>query len=283
MSTWRIAGVQMDCLLGNKSANWAEIRRRLHEAAALEARLILFPECALSGYGFASKEQALPHAESIPGPTTRELSEECRKLKIWAAMGMLEHEETTGRLFNACALVGPAGEMFSYRKLHLPFLGVDRFVTPGDRPLAVHDLGGLRVGINICYDGSFPEGSRVLALMGADLILLPTNWPTKALCTAQYLSAARALENRVFYMAVNRTGDESGFHFIGQSRIHDCTGDLLAVCDHDRPAILVAEIDPARARQKRIVHVPGEYEIDRVNDRRPEMYGLLTEPCKGGS
>ena len=110
----------------------------------------------------------------------------------------------------------------------------------------MHDLGGLRVGMNICYDGSFPESSRVLALMGADLILLPTNWPTKALCTAQYLAAARALENRVFYMAVNRVGDEAGFHFIGQSRIHDCTGDLLAVCEHDRPAILAADIDPER-------------------------------------
>lgn len=277
MSTWRIAGVQMDCQLGNTAANWSEIRTRLREAAALDARLVLFPECTLSGYGFASKEQAWPHAESIPGPTTRELSRECRELKVWAAMGMLEKDDK-GRLFNSCALVGPDGDFLSYRKLHLPYLGVDRFVTPGDRPLAVHDLGGLRVGMNICYDGSFPEASRVLALLGADLILLPTNWPTKAMCTAQYLAAARALENRVFYMAVNRTGDESGFHFIGQSRIHDCTGDLLAVCDHDRPAILVADIDPARARQKRIVHVPGEYEIDRVHDRRPEMYGLLTEP-----
>ena len=50
------------------------------------------------------------------------------------------------------------------------------------------------------------------------------------------------------------------------------------LCDHDKPAILAAEIDPARARQKRIVHIPGEYEIDRVHDRRPEMYGLLTVP-----
>jgi 5-aminopentanamidase len=277
MSTWRIAGVQMDCLLGKNAANSTVIATRLREAAALEARLVLFPECALSGYGFGSKEQAWAHAETIPGPTTDLLAAQCRELKVWAALGMLEKEEKSQRLFNACALIGPNGEVLSYRKLHLPFLGVDRFATPGDRPLAVHDLGGLRVGINICYDGSFPEASRVLALMGADLILLPTNWPTKALCTAQYLAPARALENRIYYMAVNRVGDEAGFHFIGQSRILHCTGDLLALCDHDRPAILAADIDPARARQKRIIHVPGEYEIDRVHDRRPEMYGLLTE------
>jgi predicted amidohydrolase len=282
MTTWRIAGVQMDCRLGDTQRNLDEVLLRLREAAEVGARLVLFPECALSGYGFGSKEEAWKFAETIPGPATDQLTRLCGELKIWAAFGMLEKEEAAGRLFNACALVGPSGEIFSYRKLHLPFLGVDRFVTPGDRPLAVHDLGGLRVGMNICYDGSFPEASRVLALLGADLILLPTNWPTKALCTAQYLAAARALENRVYYMAVNRVGDEGGFHFIGQSRIHDCTGDLLGLLDHDAPGLLAADIDPARARQKRIVHVPGEYEIDRVNDRRPEMYALLSQPVQPG-
>ena len=272
MSTWRIAGVQMDCRLGDNAANWTEIRTRLREAAALEARLVLFPECALSGYGFGRKEDAWPHAETIPGPTTQQLSEECRKLGVWAAVGMLEKEEATGRLFNSCALVGPAGQTFSYRKLHLPFLGVDRFATRGDRPLAVHDLGGLRIGINICYDGSFPEASRVLALMGADLILLPTNWPTKALCTAQYLAAARS--KTAFYMAVNRIGDES-ISLHRQSRIHDCTGATGGL--RSRPPGDSGGGHRSAARQKPHRSCAGEYEIDRVNDRRPEMYGLLTE------
>ena len=73
-------------------------------------------------------------------------------------------ERDGARLFNACALVGPTGLVANYRKIHLPFLGVDRFTTPGDRPFAVHDLGGLRVGMTICYDGSFPESARVLML-----------------------------------------------------------------------------------------------------------------------
>ena len=92
----------------------------------------------------------------------------------------------------------------------------------------MHDLGGLRVGINICYDGSFPESSRILTLLGADLIVLPTNWPTGAHGTVRHLVQARALENHVYYIAVNRIGQERGFEFIGQSRIVNCDGELLA-------------------------------------------------------
>src|SRR5262249_7221727 len=155
----------------------------------------------------------------------------------------------------------------------LPLLGVDRFATPGDRPFAVHDLGGLRIGINICYDGSFPESARVLTLLGADLVVLPTNWPTGALSTVQYLVQARAMENHVYYLGVNRVGEERGFRFIGRSRAVDCTGELLAASDGDDATIVYAEVDPARARNKQVVKIPGKYEINRVADRRPEMYG----------
>jgi 5-aminopentanamidase len=155
---------------------------------------------------------------------------------------------------------------------------VDRFTTPGDRPFAVHDLGGLRVGINICYDGSFPEAARVLVLLGADLVLLPTNWPTGALTAARYIVPARALENHIYYAAVNRVGEERGFHFIGQSRIVDCAGETLAAGKADVEDIIYAEVDPAWARDKQVVKIAGKYEINRVADRRPEMYGPLCEP-----
>ena len=66
-------------------------------------------------------------------------------------------------LFNACVLVGPDGVLGSYRKIHLPYLGIDRFTTPGDRPFAVQAAGQLNIGMNICYDGAFPESSRIMA------------------------------------------------------------------------------------------------------------------------
>jgi predicted amidohydrolase len=274
MSTWKIAVVQMDCRLADRAHNLAAIRSRLKQCAEQGARLIVFPECILSGYGYTSKEHAWPHAETLPGPSTQALAHDCRQLGVWAVVGMLEHADG-GHLFNVAVLVGPAGQLQSYRKVHLPCLGVDRFTTPGDRPFAVHDLGGLRVGMNICYDAAFCEGSRVLTLLGADLIVLPTNWPEGARRVAKYLIPARALENIVYFAAANRVGEEAGFPFIGLSRIADVNGDLLAASESNREEILFADIDPERARQKRIVFVPGEYEVDRIHDRRPEMYGLL--------
>jgi predicted amidohydrolase len=277
MEPWKIAGVQMNCRLADKAHNLQLMQVKLREAAGQGSRLVIFPECALTGYSFESAEEAWPHTEPIPGPSTEILDVLCKKLGVWAVIGMLERHEKEHKFFNACAMVGPEGMAVSYRKVHLPCLGVDRFSTPGDRPFAVHDLGGLRVGMTICYDASFPEASRVLALLGADLVVLPTNWPTGARSTAKYLVQARALENHIYYAAVNRVGEEGGFHFIGLSRIVDCNGDLLASSDSDSEALLYAVLDPGRARNKQIVHIPGRYEINRVADRRPEMYRPLCE------
>ncbi len=272
MSHWKIAGVQMNCRLGETTANLDHMRNGLHAAAALGARLIVFPECALTGYGFDSKDEALPFAEALPGPATTSLAAECRQLGVWTIFGLLERAQE--RLFNSCALVGPDGLVATYRKIHLPFIGVDRFATPGDQAFAVHEIDGLRIGMNICYDGSFPESARVLTLLGADLIVLPTNWTTGARAASCYLTQARALENHVYYLAVNRIGEERGFRYIGQSRLIDFQGDILASAgEHEE--ILIAEIDPEAARSKRVIVVAGKHEVDRVGDRRPEMYGRL--------
>jgi predicted amidohydrolase len=274
MTTWKIAGVQMDCSFANVERNLATIRRGLADAAAMGARLVIFPECALTGYCYRSLDEALPCAQPLPGPAGDVLAADCRRLGVFAIAGLLERGER-GELFNSCLLVGPDGLIGSYRKIHLPYLGIDRFATPGDRPFTVHDLGGLKVGINICYDGSFPESARVLTVLGADLVVLPTNWPTGARTTV-CLTEARAIENHIYYAAVNRVGEERGFRFIGTSRIIDPDGGVMAQAGPDHPEILVAEIDPAWARAKRVIKVPGEHEIDRVGHRRPEMYGPLT-------
>jgi predicted amidohydrolase len=136
--------------------------------------------------------------------------------------------------------------------------------------------------MSICYDAGFPEAARVLTLLGADLIILPTNWPDGSSRVPRYLVSARALENCVYFAGVNRVGEEGGFHFCGLSRIADVNGDLLAASESDREELLFAEIDPERARRKRIVMIPGEYELDRVGDRRPEMYAPLCAPRSGG-
>jgi 5-aminopentanamidase len=275
MPSWKIATVQMDVQFADKPANLDAIRTRLREAAGHGSRLVVFPECAVTGYCFDSKADAWPHAETLPGPTTDLLAADCRELGVWVVVGLLERDGE--HLFNACALIGPDGFKAGYRKAHLPCLGIDHFATPGDCPFAVHDLGGLRIGMNICYDGSFPETARVLMLVGADLVVLPTNWPEGSIGTVKYLIQARALENTIYYAACNRVGVERGFRFIGRSRIVDVTGDLLSSSEDEQPTILYADIDPACARQKRIVKIPKLYELDRIAHRRPELYRVLTQ------
>ncbi len=200
----------------------------------------------------------------------------CKSVGSFEVFGMVEADGD--RVFNSAVLVGPSGVVGCYRKIHLPFLGLDQLSTPGDRPFAVYDAGDLRVGMNICYDASFPEAARSLALQGADLIVLPTNWPPGSECTAACCINARALENGVYYLAVNRVGTERGFRFIGQSRACDPWGNSLATASGTEEEVLFVDVDVARARNKHYVRVPGKHEIDRFADRRPEMYTSLIAP-----
>jgi predicted amidohydrolase len=272
----RIAGVQMDVRIGDVTGNLSRMADRFREATKAGAELVAFPECAVTGYCFQDLNEARPFAQSIPGPATEALSKLCAEANAFAVFGMLE---TDGRqIFNAAVLTGPEGVMGSYRKVHLPFLGVDKFVDFGDRPFAVHSAGGVRVGLNICYDAAFPEATRTMALQGADLIVLPTNWPPGAECVAAHVINTRAMENAVYFLAVNRVGTERGFEFIGGSRICAPDGSTLATADNRDEQILYAEIDPAKSRHKTAVRKPGEHAIDRMADRRPEMYGELVKP-----
>jgi predicted amidohydrolase len=131
--------------------------------------------------------------------------------------------------------------------------------------------------MNICFDGSFPESARVLTLLGADLVVLPTNWTGHARTMASIVSAARSWENHIYYLAVNRIGDEAGFRYIGLSSAADYTGKVINWAAESEESIFTIEVDPAAARQKRVVTCAGTYEIDRVNWRRPDMYRPLLE------
>ncbi len=272
----KLAAAQIDIAFADRELNFARMVEVLHQTAEKGAKLTIFPEAALTGYCFDSLEEARPHAETIPGPSTERMIQVCRKLDTFVVYGLLEADGQ--RLFNACALVGPSGVVGSYRKIHLPFLGVDRFTTPGDRPFAVHEAAGMRIGMHICYDGGFPESARVMMLQGADLVVLPTNWPPGSECMAGFAVNTRAMENNIYYAACNRVGEERRFRFIGQSKICDPSGRALAEAAHDREEILYAEIDVEKARNKHLVRVPKLHEIDRLRDRRPEMYGEIVKP-----
>src|ERR1043166_7500000 len=260
MAKINIACAQMDCLLGQPEANLAKIIESIRSTARRDARLVAFPECALTGYAFESLEEAAPFAENLQGPSAEAIADVCRETGVYAAVGFIESDGAN--FYNAVILVGPEGVAGNYRKAHLPFIGIDRFVSPGDRPFQVFELPFGKVGLNICYDISFPEAARVLKLLGAELIVLVTNWPPAAWRSPEFVVNTRALENHLFYAAVNRVGTERGWQFIGRSKVVDCNGDTLAEGTADAEDLLVVTMDLQEANNNHIVNVAGAYELD---------------------
>ena len=269
----KVAVAQLDPQLGETERNLAACVARMEEAAAAGARLLVLPECAIPGYMFSSVEEALPHAEEIPGPSTEALERACRRLDLHVVCGLLERDGDALR--NAAVLVGPGGLLGTYRKTHLPFLGVDRFVVPGDE-LPVFDTPLGRIGIEICYDLRFPEVTRTLALRGADMVAHPTNFPMAAKAQTELITVARAAENRVYLLTANRVGKERWGEFCGWSQIVDPYGTRLAEAGEREETLLLADVDLEKARDKDYV-VPGEYELYLFGHRRPELYGALVE------
>lgn len=274
MGTTKIGCVQMDVAIGDVEANRGKIVERIRTAANGGAELVIFPECAVTGYCFSSLDEAAPFSEPIDGPSSEAIADACRETGAHAVVGFIEKDGSN--LYNAAMLVGPNGVIGGYRKVHLPFLGVDRFLKPGDEPFRVLDLPFARVGINICYDASFPEAARALKLLGAELIVLPTNWPTGAWRTAEFIINSRACENHVNFAAVNRCGVERGWEFIGRSKVVDVNGDTVAEAAREGEEMFIVEVDIREANNNRIVNVAGSYEIDRLADRRPEFYRIVT-------
>jgi predicted amidohydrolase len=268
-----VAVAQIEPQLAEKERNLDACLARMEEAATAGARLLVLPECAIPGYMFESADEAMPFAEEIPGPATETLERECRRLGLHVVCGLLEHDGDALR--NSAVLVGPDGLIGTYRKTHLPFLGVDRFVMPGDAlPVFETPLG--RIGIEICYDLRFPEVTRTLALKGADMVAHPTNFPMAAKIQTELITVARAAENRVYLLTANRVGKERWGEFCGWSQIVDPFGKRLAEAGEREETLLVAEVDVEKARDKDYV-IPGEYELYLFGHRRPELYGALVE------
>jgi predicted amidohydrolase len=272
----RVAVAQIEPRLAEKERNLDECLTRLDEAAAAGAEVVVLPECAIPGYMFDSLDEAMPFAEELPGPSTEALEAACARLGIHAVVGLLERDGDLLR--NAAVLVGPEGLVGSYRKTHLPFLGVDRFVTPGDE-LPVYETPLGRIGLEICYDLRFPEATRTLALKGADIVAHPTNFPLAARIQTELITVARAAENRIFLLSANRVGKERWAEFCGWSQIVDPYGRRLAEAGETEEALLVADIDLELARDKDYV-IPGEYELYLFGHRRPELYGSLVEETR---
>ncbi len=265
----RVAAVQYRPDFADARSNSLRVVEEIGALAGQGVQLAVFPEAAVTGYCFESEKEARRAALSLESPEITEIGRSASNLAMWVIVGFAEKFQ--GSLFNSAALFGPEGLVGVYRKTHLPCLGLDRFVAPGNA-LPVFDTPAGKIGILICFDIRFPEASRTLALAGAEIICLPTNWPDTAQLASDVLCRARAIENHVYVIASNRVGTENGFEFIGRSKIISPDGEVVAALDSRESGVVIADIEPAMASNKRVVRREGQYEMDLFEARRPDLY-----------
>jgi predicted amidohydrolase len=266
-SPFTVAVAQIDCVLGDVEANVAKIERM-----ATGADLVIFPECATTGYFVG--ERALQLAETVPGPTTERLAEVARRNNVHLLVGIIEREREGDRLYDSAVLMSATGGLQAcYRKLHL-FAAEKALFTPGVQPMVVDSELG-RLGLTICYDLMFPEYIRSLVLQGARVILnctdwITDDWQTRTMGwtgeTTSALAAIRALENGVYVAMANRVGTELGWRSLGFSCVASPSGAFLARAG-DEETVQTAQVvlDSADLAKWRGI-------ATYLADRRPDVY-----------
>ena len=266
----------------------------LGEAAAKGAQIVCLPELFQTQY-FCQREDAtlFDLAEPIPGPATERLAEAAKRLKI-VVIGSLFEKRAPGVYHNTAVMIDADGTLRGiYRKMHIPDdpLYYEKFYfTPGDLGFKAFDTQVGRVGTLVCWDQWYPEGARLTALQGAQVLFYPTaiGWhpdEKKEFGEAQYdawqtIQRAHAIANGVYVAVVNRVGFEQGdirgnkasgkgLEFWGGSFIADPFGRVIAKASHDKEEILLAEVDLRLLEDTR-------RNWPFLRDRRIDAYGAIT-------
>ncbi|HXZ99746.1 MAG TPA: nitrilase-related carbon-nitrogen hydrolase [Candidatus Binatia bacterium] len=275
----RIAVAQYEPTVGALERNRARALTWVQAAAERGAQLVVLPELAASGYVFSGDEEAASLAEDPDtGATVTALTDACRRLGIHVVTGLAERVGDCR--YNSAVVLGPEGRLATYRKLHL-FYDEKSWFRPGSE-LVVVSLPQARVGVAICYDLWFPEVIRSLALQGADLIAVPTNWvgsfrsrlhDERGYCQGDFMAMAAAAANGTAVACADRIGVERDVTFLGASIIVGPDGwPLAGPASADREELLIVDLDLDAAERARR-RTPRNH---LLADRRPEIYGDLT-------
>ncbi|MFP5206033.1 MAG: carbon-nitrogen hydrolase [Acidobacteriota bacterium] len=273
--TYKIGLVQMH-MGPDPEANFAAALGHIREAARRGARIVCLPELFRTQY-FCQREdlRLFDLAEPIPGPSTEQLAALARELGI-AIVASLFERRAAGLYHNTAVTLNAQGELASvYRKMHIPddpLYYEKYYFTPGDLGFRAVESGFGRVGTLVCWDQWYPEGARLTALQGAEVLFYPTaiGWhpaEKEKYGAAQYdawqtIQRSHAIANGVYVAAANRVGQEHGdilgnraegpgLEFWGGSFIADPFGRILAKAAHGKEEILVAEINPALIEETR--------------------------------
>lgn len=267
--------------------NYALIASLVQEARAKGVDFMALPEAAIGGYlsslgnhgeTVRTTKRSLPPAIRIDGPEIARVQHSIGDLLV--AIGFCELDDDGETRYNAAALLDGSNVYGVYRKVHQP-LGEGMSYSAGSH-YGVYETPVGRVGLQICYDKAFPEAARVMALDGAQIITSLSAWPAARTATAENLQddrwtyrfnlfdTARALDNQVFWMASNQSGTFGSLRYVGNAKIVDPGGNVLATTLLDS-GMAVAEVDlDATFRTMRA----GMFHL---RDRRPDAYGPVTD------
>ncbi len=290
METLRVAAVSMNGFLGQPDKILGAMSGWCERAAAEKADLVLFPELVVHGHCTPNTWEL---AEPVPdGPSVRRLVQLAKHYKLFLSAGLSEKERDI--VYNTQVVVGPDGYVGKQRKLHLSRDEV--LYYKGGKDINVFDLGKCKVGVVICYDNQFPEIARVLALRGAEVLLMPhaarvkmwDDTPESQAAARRYSHdsfkayAMRARENACFAVFTDQAG-RAGYvdmypkdspnqpHHAGGALIFDPEGHVLAETQADviRDEMIMATLDAGLLAKAR---AQPNYTL---RTRRPELFGEL--------
>ncbi|MES2222055.1 MAG: carbon-nitrogen hydrolase [Acidobacteriota bacterium] len=293
-ANFRVALVQMSCS-PNPDANLDTAADRVREAARAGANVVCLPELFRTQYFCQREDYSLfDLAEPIPGPSTEKLSRVAKEEHV-AVVASLFERRAPGIYHNTAAVIEDDGSLSGkYRKMHIPDdpLYYEKFYfTPGDLGFRNFEMRAGNVGVLVCWDQWYPEGARLTALQGANVLLYPTaiGWHPAEKAEygdAQYsawqtMQRAHAIANGVYVGAVNRVGLEHGdvrgnrvegpgLEFWGGSFLADPFGRVILQAGHDKEDILIGEID---------LHLIEETRRNWpfLRDRRIDAYQPITQ------
>jgi predicted amidohydrolase len=268
LTRYSVAAIQYEPTLGEKEKNVADLLHLAEEAAQHNARLIVLPEMATTGYCWQSREEIAPYVEPIPGPTTDRFQQLATYYDCYIALSVAEVDPATDVYYNCMALIGPQGLIGTYRKIH-SFISEPRWARDGDLGMPVWETPLGRLAGLICQDASFFEAARIPALHNADVLLFPTAWLDEKCPSSWWM--ARAFENGVYFIAADRYGLERGVQFSGGSCVIDPGGAIQSYLDSGK-GIVYGEIDLTRSRNKNWGDNQAEIIGDRLADRQPAEY-----------
>jgi N-carbamoylputrescine amidase len=282
---FKIGLIQMSCSQ-DADANLAKAMDRIRQAAADGARIVCTQELFRSQYFCREENAALfDLAEPIPGPATERFSALAKELEI-VIVGSLFERRMAGVYHNTAVVLDADGSMAGiYRKMHIPddpLYFEKYYFTPGDLGFRSFETRYARIAPLVCWDQWYPEGARLAALAGAQVLFYPTAIGWHPSEKTQYgraqhdawrtIQRSHAIANGVYVAAVNRVGyegpPEHGLEFWGASFVADPFGQVLAEASHDREETLIVECDPARIEEVR-------RNWPFLRDRRIDAYGPI--------